>query len=160
MALPPDFPEQIPRVELVCSTPSPITNTILAEELTPETLGKLVALYEHKVFVQGAIWRINSFDQWGVELGKVLAKRIISELEAREESEPSHDSSTDALIRRYRRLRRPGLSLRERANAAAARRLGSGRRKPCSSARSGLVGWARTWCAASCATATSASSTT
>ncbi len=82
------------------------TNTILAEELDPETLGKLVALYEHKVFVQGVIWRINSFDQWGVELGKALTERIASELEAREEPEPSHDSSTDALIRRYRKLRR------------------------------------------------------
>jgi glucose-6-phosphate isomerase len=79
------------------------TNTILADRLTPATLGALVALYEHKVFVQGAIWRINSFDQWGVELGKVLAKRIIPELES--ESELAHDSSTNALIRRYRAMR-------------------------------------------------------
>ena len=81
------------------------TNTILAEELTPETLGKLVALYEHKVFVQGAIWNINSFDQWGVELGKVLANRIIPELESESDPDLEHDSSTNALIRRYRSLR-------------------------------------------------------
>jgi glucose-6-phosphate isomerase len=78
------------------------SNTILAEQLDPETLGKLVALYEHSVFVQGAIWNVNSFDQWGVELGKVLAKRIAPELEADEEPELAHDSSTNALIRRYR----------------------------------------------------------
>ncbi len=80
------------------------TNTILADRLTPETLGKLIALYEHKVFVQGTIWHINSFDQWGVELGKALALRIIPELEATE-PELTHDSSTNALIRRYRALR-------------------------------------------------------
>jgi glucose-6-phosphate isomerase len=78
------------------------TNIILAEKLDPETLGKLVALYEHSVVVQGTIWGINSFDQWGVELGKVLAKRIAAELEAEAEPELSHDSSTNALIRRYR----------------------------------------------------------
>jgi glucose-6-phosphate isomerase len=78
------------------------SNTILAERLDPETLGKLVALYEHSVFVQGAIWNVNSFDQWGVELGKVLAKRIADELEADPEPELAHDSSTNALIRRYR----------------------------------------------------------
>jgi glucose-6-phosphate isomerase len=77
------------------------TNTILAERLTPATLGKLVALYEHSVFVQGAIWNVNSFDQWGVELGKVLAKRIAEELEA-SEPELTHDSSTNTLIRLYR----------------------------------------------------------
>jgi glucose-6-phosphate isomerase len=82
------------------------TNTILAERLTPATLGALVALYEHKVFVQGTIWGIDSFDQWGVELGKVLANRIIPELESDSEPELAHDSSTNALIRRYRRLRR------------------------------------------------------
>jgi glucose-6-phosphate isomerase len=81
------------------------TNVILAESLTPRTLGSLVALYEHNVFTQGAIWNIDSFDQWGVELGKVLAKRIIPELESPTESELKHDSSTNALIRRYRRLR-------------------------------------------------------
>ena len=81
------------------------TNTILAERLTPETLGKLIALYEHKVFVQGTIWNINSFDQWGVELGKVLANRIIPELESTSDPELSHDSSTNTLIRRYRRLK-------------------------------------------------------
>jgi glucose-6-phosphate isomerase len=81
------------------------TNTILATRLTPETLGKLIALYEHKVFVQGTIWHINSFDQWGVELGKVLANRIIPELESSEEPKLSHDSSTNTLIQRYRRLR-------------------------------------------------------
>jgi glucose-6-phosphate isomerase len=81
------------------------TNTILVDRLTPETLGKLVALYEHSVFTQGTIWGINSFDQWGVELGKVLAKRIASELESVEEPELAHDSSTNALIRRYRKSR-------------------------------------------------------
>ena len=79
------------------------TNTILAERLTPETLGKLIALYEHKVFVQGTIWNINSFDQWGVELGKVLANRIIPELESAGEPELTHDSATNTLIRRYRK---------------------------------------------------------
>jgi glucose-6-phosphate isomerase len=78
------------------------SNTILAEQLTPETLGKLVALYEHSVFTQGTIWSIDSFDQWGVELGKVLAKRIIGELEAPAEPALTHDSSTNNLIRRYR----------------------------------------------------------
>ncbi|GAC1429607.1 MAG: glucose-6-phosphate isomerase [Ktedonobacteraceae bacterium] len=79
------------------------TNTILAERLTPALLGKLVALYEHKVFVQGTIWHINSFDQWGVELGKVLATRIIPELQHPEETKLTHDSSTNALINRYRK---------------------------------------------------------
>jgi glucose-6-phosphate isomerase len=83
------------------------TNTILAERLTPETLGQLVALYEHSVFTQGTIWNVDSFDQWGVELGKVLAKRIVPELERADESGLAHDSSTNALIRRYRRLRGP-----------------------------------------------------
>ena len=73
--------------------------------LTPETLGKLIALYEHKVFVQGTIWDINSFDQWGVELGKVLANRIIPELESAEEPKLAHDSSTNTLIRRYRSMK-------------------------------------------------------
>jgi glucose-6-phosphate isomerase len=82
------------------------SNTILAERLTPETLGALVALYEHSTFTQGAIWGIDSFDQWGVELGKVLAKAIIPELESEGEPELRHDSSTNALIRRYRGLRR------------------------------------------------------
>jgi glucose-6-phosphate isomerase len=81
------------------------SNTILAERLTPETLGKLIALYEHSVFTQGAIWNIDSFDQWGVELGKMLAQRIIPELENKEEPALSHDSSTNNLIRRYRTLR-------------------------------------------------------
>jgi glucose-6-phosphate isomerase len=81
------------------------TNTILAEQLTPHTLGALVALYEHSVFTQGAIWEIDCFDQWGVELGKALAKRIIPELECEAEPELEHDSSTNALIRRYRALR-------------------------------------------------------
>jgi glucose-6-phosphate isomerase len=79
------------------------SNTILAERLTPETLGKLVALYEHSVFTQGTIWGIDSFDQWGVELGKVLAQRIIPELESEEEPKLEHDSSTRNLIRRYRK---------------------------------------------------------
>ncbi len=81
------------------------TNSILADRLTPETLGKLIALYEHKVFVQGTIWDIDSFDQWGVELGKVLANRIIPELQSTGEPRLAHDSSTNTLIRRYRRLR-------------------------------------------------------
>jgi glucose-6-phosphate isomerase len=79
------------------------SNTILAEQLTPQTLGKLVALYEHCVYTQGVIWNINPFDQWGVELGKALAQRIIPELENREEPALGHDSSTNALIRRYRK---------------------------------------------------------
>jgi glucose-6-phosphate isomerase len=83
------------------------SNTILAAELTPELLGTLVALYEHSVFTQGAIWGIDSFDQWGVELGKVLAKRIVPELEAADEPDLGHDSSTNTLIRRYRAGRRP-----------------------------------------------------
>jgi len=78
------------------------TNTIMAELLDPETFGKLVALYEHKIFVQGIIWNINSFDQWGVELGKVLAKRILPELQAAEEPELKHDESTNRIIRWYR----------------------------------------------------------
>ena len=80
-------------------------NTILVERLTPETLGKLIALYEHSVFTQGTIWNINCFDQWGVELGKVLAQRIIPELESATEPELQHDRSTNALIRRYRKLK-------------------------------------------------------
>ena len=81
------------------------SNTILVERLTPEVLGKLVALYEHSVFTQGAIWNIDSFDQWGVELGKVLAQRIIPELESSDEPPLRHDSSTNALIRRYRKIK-------------------------------------------------------
>jgi glucose-6-phosphate isomerase len=81
------------------------SNTILADRLTPETLGKLVALYEHSVFTQGVIWEINSFDQWGVELGKVLAQRIVPELENQGEPALNHDGSTNNLIRRYRQSR-------------------------------------------------------
>jgi glucose-6-phosphate isomerase len=81
------------------------SNTILADRLTPQSLGKLVALYEHSVFTQGTIWNIDSFDQWGVELGKVLAQRIIPELESKTEPELGHDSSTNCLIRRYRQLK-------------------------------------------------------
>ena len=81
------------------------SNTILAERLTPQTLGALVALYEHSVFTQGVIWDIDSFDQWGVELGKVLAKQTIPALVNRTEPDLAHDSSTNALIRRYRRLK-------------------------------------------------------
>ena len=81
------------------------SNMILAEQLTPEMLGKLVALYEHSVFTQGAIWNLDPFDQWGVELGKVLAQRIIPELESKTESRLAHDSSTNNLIRRYRKNR-------------------------------------------------------
>jgi glucose-6-phosphate isomerase len=79
------------------------SNTVLAERLTPATLGKLIALYEHSVFTQAAIWQINAFDQSGVELGKVLAQRIIPELESGTEAELRHDSSTNTLIRRYRK---------------------------------------------------------
>ena len=82
------------------------SNTLLLERLTPAALGKLVALYEHTVFTQGAIWNIDSFDQWGVELGKVLAKRILSELSAEQEPVLTHDSSTNSLIQRYRMLGR------------------------------------------------------
>jgi glucose-6-phosphate isomerase len=81
------------------------SNTILLELLTPKALGKLVALYEHAVFTQGAIWNIDSFDQWGVELGKVLAQRIIPELESKTEPQLKHDSSTNAVIGRYRKLK-------------------------------------------------------
>lgn len=81
------------------------SNTILADRLTPEILGALVALYEHSVFTQGTIWRINSFDQWGVELGKALAQRIVPELEDKTEPKLNHDSSTNNLIRIYRKSR-------------------------------------------------------
>src|SRR5438034_929160 len=81
------------------------SNTILAEQLTPETLGKLVALYEHSVFTQGTIWNIDSFDQWGVELGKVLAQRIIPEVESQAEPKLDHDSSTNSMIRSYRKMK-------------------------------------------------------
>ena len=91
-----------PQKEFEGNRPS---NTVLAERLTPEMLGKLVALYEHNVFTQGAVWDIDSFDQWGVELGKVLAQRIVPELQAKEEPKLSHDSSTNTLIRRYRAAR-------------------------------------------------------
>jgi glucose-6-phosphate isomerase len=79
------------------------SNIILADQLTPETLGKLISLYEHSVFTQGVIWNVDSFDQWGVELGKVLAQRIIPELESTTEPALNHDSSTNNLIRRYRK---------------------------------------------------------
>jgi glucose-6-phosphate isomerase len=78
------------------------SNMIMADRLTPEVLGKLVALYEHSVFVQGVIWNIDSFDQWGVELGKVLAQRILPEIENAKASQLKHDGSTNNLIRRYR----------------------------------------------------------
>jgi glucose-6-phosphate isomerase len=81
------------------------STTILAERLTPRVLGSLVALYEHSVFTQGVIWNINPFDQWGVELGKVLANRIVPELEAAAEPALAHDGSTNALIRWYRQRR-------------------------------------------------------
>jgi glucose-6-phosphate isomerase len=82
------------------------TNTLLAERLTPRTLGSLVALYEHSVFTQGVIWNIDSFDQWGVELGKALAEKTIPELEASQTPNLRHDSSTNALIERYRRFQK------------------------------------------------------
>jgi glucose-6-phosphate isomerase len=88
----------------VCEGNRP-SNTILAEQLTPATLGKLVALYEHSVFTQSVIWNIDAFDQWGVELGKVLAKRMIPELKDQEEHRLNHDSSTNSLIRRYRKYK-------------------------------------------------------
>jgi glucose-6-phosphate isomerase len=81
------------------------SNTLLLDRLTPAALGRLIALYEHKVFVQGVLWNVNSFDQWGVELGKVLAKRIASELESDAAPKLTHDGSTNALIQRYRSLR-------------------------------------------------------
>ena len=95
-------PELVPHRTFPGNRP---TNVILVDELTPSSLGQLIALYEHKVFTQGAIWGINSFDQWGVELGKVLAKRIAPELVAGDPPAPGHDGSTDALIRRYRAAR-------------------------------------------------------
>src|SRR5438045_9414097 len=82
------------------------SNTLLLERLTPHALGRLVALYEHSVFTQGTIWSVNSFDQWSVELGKVLAKQVADELSAADEPQLAHDSSTNALIRRYRAARR------------------------------------------------------
>ena len=82
------------------------SNTLLCDELTPKILGKLVALYEHSVFTQGTVWQIDSFDQWGVELGKVLAGKIVPALKSDTEPTLEHDSSTNALIRRYRRFRR------------------------------------------------------
>jgi glucose-6-phosphate isomerase len=81
------------------------STSILVPELSPSVLGQLIALYEHKTFVQGAVWGINSFDQWGVELGKKLAQAIIPELTAEAEPDLAHDSSTSTLIRRYRSLR-------------------------------------------------------
>ena len=87
---------------IACSRATGRPTRCSLDRLTPATLGNLVALYEHSVFTQGAIWQIDSFDQWGVELGKALAQRIIPELEGPAEPMPSHDSSTNALIRRYR----------------------------------------------------------
>ena len=84
------------------------SNMILADALTPHSLGALVALYEHSVFTQGVIWSIDSFDQWGVELGKVLAQRIVPELDPAREPQLAHDSSTNALIRRFRARRATG----------------------------------------------------
>jgi glucose-6-phosphate isomerase len=82
------------------------SNTILAQKLTPDTLGKLIALYEHSVHTQGVIWNINSFDQWGVELGKDLARNIVPQLESTAEPQLEYDSSTNALINRYRAMRK------------------------------------------------------
>ena len=101
------------------------SNTILAERLTPETLGKLVALYEHSVFTQGAVWHIDSFDQWGVELGKVLAGRIAGELESAAEPTLKHDSSTNALIRRYPKA--AGLAQDRKEDAMQLGMIGLGR---------------------------------
>jgi glucose-6-phosphate isomerase len=94
--------EQVPHRVLEGNRPS---NLLLAERLTPATLGALIALYEHKVFVQGAVWGVDSFDQWGVELGKVLAGKVTEELESQDEPELRHDSSTNALVRRLRAAR-------------------------------------------------------
>ena len=93
---------QVPHRTFAGNRPS---NTILADALTPATLGALIALYEHKVFVQGTIWDVNSFDQWGVELGKVLANRLVPELTAAGAPPLAHDGSTNALVRRYRARR-------------------------------------------------------
>jgi glucose-6-phosphate isomerase len=98
-------PELVPHRTFPGNRPS---STILVERLTPRALGSLVALYEHSVFTQGVVWGINSFDQWGVELGKVLAQRIIPELESPTEPDLGHDASTNALIRRVRRARAGG----------------------------------------------------
>ena len=95
-------PALVPHKVMPGNRPS---STILAPKLTPSVLGQLVALYEHTVFVEGTIWGIDSFDQWGVELGKVLAAAIIPELESAAEPELAHDSSTNALIRHYRSLK-------------------------------------------------------
>ena len=95
-------PELVPHRAFDGNRPS---NTLLADRLTPETLGKLVALYEHSVFTQGAIWNINPFDQWGVELGKALAQRILPEIESKVIPKLKHDSSTNNLIRRYRKMK-------------------------------------------------------
>src|ERR1700694_6073575 len=95
----------LPRRVVEANRPS---NTILADSLTPETLGKLVALYEHSVFTQGTIWQIDSFDQWGVELGKALAVRIVPHLTSVAEPVLAHDSSTNALITLYRRMKPKG----------------------------------------------------
>jgi len=81
------------------------SSTLLIDRLTPAALGKIIALYEHSVFVQGAIWNVNSFDQWGVELGKVLANRIAPELQSKSDPQLNHDSSTNTLISRYRKLK-------------------------------------------------------
>jgi len=104
----------------VCDGNRP-SNTILAEQLSPETLGKLVALYEHSVFTQGVIWNINSFDQWGAELGTDLAQRIIPELEGAEEPVLEHDSSTNALIRRYREFRKDGTRATDQSTSPGGR---------------------------------------
>ena len=98
-------PELVPHKTFPGNRPS---NVLVLDKLTPAALGKLVALYEHSVFVQGVVWGIDSFDQWGVELGKALAQRIAPELEADAAPELKHDSSTNALIRRYRRARGRG----------------------------------------------------
>jgi glucose-6-phosphate isomerase len=90
------------------------SNTILAERLTPKTLGALIALYEHSVFTQGVIWGIDSFDQWGVQLGKVLAQRVLAQLDPAADAPLDHDSSTNALIERYRLQRRSDLPMGQR----------------------------------------------
>jgi glucose-6-phosphate isomerase len=97
-------PELVPFKVFEGNHPS---STFLVERLTPYVLGQLITLYEHSVFTQGAIWSIGSFDQWGVELGKVLAQRVIPELQSAEQPELQHDSSTNELIRRYRAGRAP-----------------------------------------------------
>ena len=98
-----DFTFMVKKTSYMFIAGPPLVEAVVFEKTTNESLGSLVALYEHSVFTQGVIWNLNSFDQWGVELGKVLAQRIVPELESRSEPRLKHDSSTNNLIRRYRK---------------------------------------------------------